>query len=84
MTYYALMSPAVRNISAFMEQKLLSKTAPGSLVHATRIGREFFSRAACNVARKWNVLFVITANHHPRWNSPLYQEYTRLHQEAML
>jgi glycosyltransferase involved in cell wall biosynthesis len=81
-TYYGSMSPAVRHISAFMEQKLLSKITPGSLVHATRIGREFLSRAACNVARKWNVPFVITANHHPRWNGPLYREYTRLYREA--
>jgi len=52
MVYHGLIGPAVQHISAFMEQKLLPKIAPGSLVHATRIRREFLSRAACNLAPK--------------------------------
>ncbi len=52
MVYHGLIGPAVQHISAFMEQKLLPKIAPGSLVHATRIRPEFLSRAACNFAPK--------------------------------
>jgi hypothetical protein len=52
MVYHGLIGPAVQHISAFMEQKLLPKIAPGSLVHATRLRREFLSRAACNLAPK--------------------------------
>jgi hypothetical protein len=52
MVYHGLIGPPVQHISAFMEQKLLSKIAPGSLVHTTRIRREFVSRAAVQSCAK--------------------------------
>jgi glycosyltransferase involved in cell wall biosynthesis len=80
--YYGLMTTSVRHISSVIAEKLDGNISRPSLVHATRVGREFLAHAACSRARKWGVPFLLTANHHPRWNSPLYREYTRLYRDA--
>jgi glycosyltransferase involved in cell wall biosynthesis len=48
----------------------------------TRIGREFLARAALNFARRRDIPFIITPNHHPRWRGPLYREYDKIYCEA--
>jgi hypothetical protein len=82
MAYYGPIGPAVQHISAVMEQELLTQIAPGSLVHTTRIGRGFLSCTAYNLARKGDVPFIITANHHPHGNGTCYREYRRLYRGA--
>jgi len=53
-----------------------------SLIHATRIGREFIVRASLDFARKHDIPFVLTPNHHPRWKGFLYKEYEKIYREA--
>ena len=53
-----------------------------SLVHATRIGREFIVRAALDFAHKHGLPFVLTPVHHPRWRGYLYHEYDKIYREA--
>ncbi len=80
--YYGAMGTSVKHISSIIEHKLREHTSPPSLIHSTRIGREFLSRAACNLAAKQDIPFLISANHHPRWSGPLYREQTRIYGDA--
>ena len=80
--YYALIGPAARKISAHMLPYLEEMAKGPQLVHGTRIGREFISRAALDFARKFDIPFVLTPNHHPRWKGYLYREYDRIYREA--
>lgn len=80
--YYLLMGPAVRTIAGFLEEFMERRVEVPSLVHATRIGREFIARAALDFARRHRIPFVLTPNHHPRWKGPLYREYGRIYREA--
>lgn len=80
--YYAMIGPAARKISACMLPYIEEMAASPQLVHATRNGREFISRAALELARKRDIPFVLTPNHHPRWKGYLYREYERIYREA--
>ena len=80
--YYPFMGTSVRRISALMSPYLEGCARVPSIVHASRIGREFLSRTALNFARRHDVPFVLTPNHHPRWKGFLYREYNRIYQEA--
>ncbi|AJE02802.1 glycosyltransferase family 4 protein [Geobacter pickeringii] len=82
LSYYLLMGPAVRNLAGFMEEFMERRVEVPTLVHATRIGREFIARAALDFARRHGVPFVLTPNHHPRWKGPRYREYARIYREA--
>ena len=53
-----------------------------SLVHVSRIGREFLARTALNFARRKDIPFVLTPNHHPKWHGWLYREYDRIYRAA--
>jgi glycosyltransferase involved in cell wall biosynthesis len=82
LSYYALIGPAVRRISACMLPYVENLAGAPSLVHATRNGREFLARTALSFARKHNIPFVLTANHHPRWKGFFYREYNKIYREA--
>jgi glycosyltransferase involved in cell wall biosynthesis len=79
--YYGLIGPAVRNISRH-GLKALSGLQPPDVVHATRIGREFLTRAALDFARLHGIPFVLTPVHHPRWDGWRYREYDKIYREA--
>jgi len=80
--YYFLMEPSVRRISGYMLPYLAAAAGAPSVVHATRIGREFIVRAALDFAQKRNIPFVLTPVHHPRWRGYLYRQYDKIYREA--
>jgi glycosyltransferase involved in cell wall biosynthesis len=82
LVYYLLMEPSVRKISGHMLPYFAEAAGAPSLVHATRIGREFIIRAALDFAHKRNIPFVLTPVHHPRWRGYLYCEYDKIYREA--
>ncbi len=53
-----------------------------SVVHATRIGREFLVRTALDFAHRHQLPFVLTPVHHPRWRGYFYREYDKIYREA--
>jgi len=82
LVYYLLMERSVRKISGYMLPYLADAAGAPSLVHATRIGREFLIRAALDFAHERNMPFVLTPVHHPRWRGHLYCEYDKIYREA--
>jgi len=82
LAYYALMGPSVKRLSAVVRAHIEQVGGTPSLVHVTRIGREFIARAALDFAREHGIPYVLTPNHHPRWRGPLYREYDRIYREA--
>lgn len=82
LAYYALMAPAVERLARSIGERLEQLPISPDLVHATRIGREFLPRAALDLARRRQVPFVLTPNHHPRWRGWLYREYDKLYRAA--
>jgi len=80
--YYLNMESSVKNISAYMMPYIEKLKFNPNIVHATRIGREFIAKTSYNFARKHDIPFVLTPNHHPRWHGHLYREYDKLYREA--
>lgn len=80
--YYFLMGPSVRRISEYMLPYFTAAAGAPSVVHATRIGREFIIRAALDFAHRHDMPFVLTPVHHPRWHGYLYREYDKIYREA--
>lgn len=80
--YYFLMEPSVRRISGYMLPYFAAAAGAPSVVHATRIGREFIVRAALDFAHRHELPFVLTPVHHPRWRGYLYREYDKIYREA--
>ncbi|HEX5446098.1 MAG TPA: glycosyltransferase family 4 protein [Pirellulales bacterium] len=80
--YYGCMGGAARRLSRLIGDELAPLAGQPALVHATRIGREFLARAACEFAHRQSIPFVLTPNHHPRWRGWLYREYDRLYRQA--
>ncbi|HEV3339716.1 MAG TPA: glycosyltransferase family 4 protein [Pirellulales bacterium] len=81
-SYYALLGPSVRRLAGLIGQEIERLDFSPSVVHLTRIGREFLARAAIDFARRRDVPFVITPNQHPRWRGFLYREYDKIYREA--
>lgn len=81
LSYYGLIGPATRHISAHVLEKLTPLPTP-DIVHATRIGREFICRAALDFAHKRERPFVLTPVHHPRWHGWRYTEYDKIYRES--
>ena len=84
LSYYINMPTAVRHIAELISREMPAEWGgeTPSLVHVSRIGREFLARAALNFARHRQIPFVLTPNHHPRWCGPLYREYDKIYREA--
>jgi len=82
LTYYGLMGPAVEHLSRYTQARIEAVAGAPSLVHVTRIGREFIARAALDFARNRGIPYVLTPNHHPRWRGYLYRHYDQLYREA--
>ncbi len=80
--YYGLIGPAVQNISRNVRKVLESGVTVPDVVHASRNGREFLARAALDFAHLHGIPFVLTPNHHPRWQGWRYSEYDKIYREA--
>jgi glycosyltransferase involved in cell wall biosynthesis len=80
--YYPLMQIALPAIARNLEQHLDPFARQADLVHNVRIGREGLSYASLQVARKYNLPFVFTPVHHPRWVGWRYRAYLQLYQMA--
>jgi glycosyltransferase involved in cell wall biosynthesis len=80
--YYALIRVASARIASYTYPNIEAAANAPSLVHVTRIGREFIAQAALDLARKRGVPYVLTPNHHPRWRGRLYVEYDKLYRGA--
>jgi glycosyltransferase involved in cell wall biosynthesis len=82
LAYYGLIGPSTRRLAGLIGDAIDHLDCSASVVHLTRIGREFLARSALDYARRRDVPFVITPNHHPRWRGPLYREYDKIYREA--
>ena len=82
LSYYILLEPAVKRISGHMISYLADAAGEPSLVHATRIGREFLVRAAIDFAHERGIPFVLTPVHHAKWRGYRYREYDKIYREA--
>lgn len=82
LSYYALMGPAVRHIASCVEGILDNSVRTPDLVHVTRNGREFLALALLNFAHRRGIPFVLTPNHHPRWEGWRYREYDNIYRRA--
>lgn len=80
--YYGLMGSAVRHLAGEIAPYLQRLGGPFDLLHVTRNGREFLAQAGLELARRRGVPYVLTPNHHPRWDGALYREYSRIYREA--
>ena len=80
--YYFLMASLSGGYRGTCCRTLRAAAGAPSVVHATRIGREFIVRAALDFAHKHELPFVLTPVHHPRWRGYLYREYDKIYREA--
>jgi glycosyltransferase involved in cell wall biosynthesis len=80
--YYPAMAAAVANIAGLMGPSFRALVERPTVIHASRIGREFIVRAALDLAHRRGLPFVLTPNHHPRWKGYLYREYDKIYREA--
>lgn len=80
--YYPLMSFALPKIASCIEKHLHLYAKEASLIHNVRIGREGLSYASLQAARHYNIPFVFTPVHHPRWVGWRYRAYLKLYKLA--
>ena len=80
--YYPLMNLALPPIAACLEQHLSAYAAKADLIHNVRIGREGLSYASYQAAKRYDIPFVFTPVHHPRWIGWRYKAYIKLYQMA--
>ena len=80
--YYPLMELALPKISSVLENHLTHYAKEASLIHNVRIGREGLTAASLKAARRWDVPFVLTPVHHPRWVGWRYRCYLNLYRQA--
>lgn len=81
-TYYPLMRLSLPAIASILESHLTPFAKAASLIHNVRIGREGLTAASLRAARRWNIPFVLTPVHHPRWVGWRYQCYISLYRQA--
>jgi glycosyltransferase involved in cell wall biosynthesis len=80
--YYPLMDIALPAIASCLEKHLHPYAAKADLVHNVRIGREGLSYASLQAARHYDLPFILTPVHHPRWVGWRYRAYLKLYQLA--
>jgi glycosyltransferase involved in cell wall biosynthesis len=80
--YYPLMRPAIAAIAGLMAPGFERLAGRPTQVHASRMGREFIVQTALDFARRRDIPFVLTPNHHPRWKGYLYRAYDRIYRQA--
>lgn len=80
--YYPLMLmgyPPVGPISSIIERRLRPYAEIADIIHNVRIGREGLSYASYKAARRYDIPFVLTPVHHPRWVGRKYRAYNKLY-----
>lgn len=82
LTYYLFMNWAVGRIAASLCPYLECYATSVDLIHNVRIGREGLSVASLKTARRFNIPFILTPVHHPRWTGWKYREYLKLYRQA--
>lgn len=84
--YVFLYYPFMDSVLPLMAQRLATHLAPyaeyANLIHNVRQGRETLSYASLYTARKYDIPFVLTPAHHPRWKGWLYRAYSKLYTMA--
>jgi glycosyltransferase involved in cell wall biosynthesis len=80
--YYPLMPWAVDQIGKILVGSLTSFVSSADLIHNVRIGREGLSYASWQLAKRWDVPFVLTPVHHPRWRGWRYRVYDKIYRQA--
>jgi glycosyltransferase involved in cell wall biosynthesis len=80
--YYPFMDLALPRIASCLEKHLDSYAKEADLIHNVRIGREGLSYASWQLARQYNIPFILTPVHHPRWVGWRYRAYLKLYQSA--
>lgn len=81
-SYFILQSPAITHISSTLSKHIMPFASDVDVIHNVRMGREGLSYASFRVAREFDVPFVFTPLHHPRWGSWLHRHYQFLYREA--
>ncbi len=80
--YYPFMDVALSNISNILEEHLTDYAKKASLIHNVRIGREGLTAASLKAARRYDIPFILTPVHHPRWTGWRYRCYLDLYRQA--
>jgi glycosyltransferase involved in cell wall biosynthesis len=81
-TYYAQVERSAARLADLIRPELDHAAGRPDVVHATRIGREFLTRASLDLARRRDIPFILTPNHHPRWHGRRYRAFDRIYREA--
>jgi glycosyltransferase involved in cell wall biosynthesis len=76
------MNFALPPIANCLAKYLDSYSKNADLIHNVRIGREGLSYASYQLAKSYNIPFIFTPVHHPRWVGWRYQAYLKLYQLA--
>ena len=80
--YYPWMDLALPPIATCISRYLDQYAQSADLIHNVRIGREGLSYASYQLAQKYNIPFIFTPVHHPRWIGWRYRAYIKLYQLA--
>jgi len=74
--------PPVNPIAHFIEKHLHFAAEGADIIHNVRIGREVLSFASYRAARRFDIPFVLTPVHHPRWVGLKYNAFNKLYRLA--
>ncbi|ASC71447.1 Glycosyltransferase Type 1 [Halomicronema hongdechloris C2206] len=80
--YYPLMQVALPPIAGEVARHLHPLAQSADLIHNVRIGREGLSYASWQTACQYDIPFVFTPVHHPRWVGWRYRAYIELYRRA--
>jgi len=80
--YYPWMDLALPPIANCISRYLDQYAQSADLIHNVRIGREGLSYASYQIAKKYDIPFIFTPVHHPRWVGWRYRAYIKLYQLA--
>ena len=80
--YYPWMDLALPPIANCISRYLDQYAQSADLLHNVRIGREGLSYASYQLAKKYDIPFIFTPVHHPRWGGWRYRAYIKLYQLA--
>ena len=80
--YYPWMDFALPPIATCISRYLDQYAQSADLIHNVRIGREGLSYASYQLAKKYDIPFIFTPVHHPRWVGWRYRAYIKLYQLA--
>lgn len=80
--YYPWMERSTKGLSSIWAPQLEPFAAHADLIHNVRIGREVLSFTSLALAQKYDIPFVLTPVHHPRWVGWRYRVYLDIYRQA--